>query len=121
MRMTNCVLVTFLLASALHATDVNVKDAGATGDGATLDTAAVQKAIDDVTTSGGGKVTVPAGTYLLGTIILKDNVTLHLDEGATLLGTADLAQYKNLDPFKDGLGADVGTAFVTVVDRKSVV
>ena len=119
MRRSIPLLVLFFVTS-LHAKDVNVREFGATGDGATLDTAAVQKAIDEVTGSGGGKVTVPAGTYLLGTIILKDNVTLHLDEGSTLLGTADLSQYKNLDPFKDGLGADVGTAFVTVIDAKNV-
>jgi hypothetical protein len=120
MKTTWTVFAVVMFASLLHAKDVNVKDLGATGDGKTLDTAAVQKAIDEVTDSGGGKVTVPAGTYLLGTIILKDNVTLHLADGATLLGTADLAQYRNLDPFKDGLGADVGTAFVTVIDAKNV-
>ena len=119
-KTATALLALLLLAVPIHAKDVNIKDLGAAGDGATLDTAAVQKAIDEVTASGGGKVTVPAGSYLLGTIILKDNVTLHLEEGATLLGTADLSQYKNLDPFKDGLGAHVGTAFVTVIDARNV-
>lgn len=108
------------LSSLLHAKDVNIRDAGAIGDGKSLDSAAIQKAIDDVHTTGGGKVIVPTGTYLSGTIILKDNVTLHLEEGAEILGTTDLSQYKNLDPFRDGLGAEVGTAFVTLIDAKNV-
>ena len=113
-------LLSLLLASSLHAKDVSIKDFGATGDGTTLDTAAIQKAIDEATSSGGGKVTIPAGTYLAGTIVLKDNVTLHMEEGAQLLGTNDLAQYKNLDPFKEGLGAEVGSAFVVAIDAKNV-
>src|SRR5436190_3843263 len=87
----------------------SVKEFGATGDGKTLDTASIQKAID-ATAGKGGTVTVPRGTYLCGTIILKDNITLHLEDGAEILGTPDLTQYKNLDPFRDGLGAEVGTA-----------
>jgi polygalacturonase len=110
----------FVTPTLLAAESVNVKSAGAVGDGKTLDTASIQKAIDRAATSGGGTVTLPAGQYLCGTIVLKDNITLHLDEGAELLGTPDLSQYKNLDPFKDGLGAEVGTAFVVAVDAKNV-
>src|SRR5436190_19655 len=89
-------VITFCaVAGAAYAESINVKDTGAIGDGRMLDTVAVQKAIDTCTTGGGGTVTLPAGSYLVGTILLKDNVTLHLDEGATLLGTADLSQYKN--------------------------
>src|SRR5688572_6038598 len=112
--------IILLIAGSLHAKDVSVKEAGATGDGKTPDTAAMQKAIDEAATSGGGNVSVPPGKYLCGTIVLKDNITLHLEEGAEILGTTDLSQYKNLDPFKDGLGADVGTAFVVAVDAKNV-
>jgi Glycosyl hydrolases family 28 len=107
-------------AALAHAKDVSVKDFGVAADGKTLDTAAIQKAIDEVASAGGGKVTVPKGTYLCGTLVLKDNLTLHLEDGAEILGTEDLTQYKNLDPFKDGLGAEVGTAFVTIIDAKNV-
>jgi polygalacturonase len=121
MKSLACLAAVILLcAAAVPAKDVSVKDFGATGDGKTLDSAAIQKAIDAAHADGGGKVTVPKGAYLAGTIVLKDNITLHLDDGAEIRGTTDLAQYKNLDPFKDGLGAEVGTAFVTVIDAKNV-
>jgi hypothetical protein len=113
-------LVVLLVATSVGAKDVSVKDFGATGDGTTLDTAALQKAIDEATNTGGGKVIVPTGKYLSGTIVLKDNVTLHLEQGAEIIGTTDLSQYKNLDPFKEGLGAEVGTAFVVAIDAKNV-
>ena len=100
--------------------DINVNDFGAVGDGKTLDPPRIQNAIDAATASGGGNVTVPKGSYLTGTILLKDNVTLHLEDESNILGTTDLAQYKNLDPFKDGLGAEVGYAFVAVIDAKNV-
>src|ERR1017187_2347208 len=69
---------------------------GATGDGKTMDTAAIQKAIDACTKSGGGIVYVAPGTYLTGTIVLKSNVNFHLESGATILGSKDLADYKPL-------------------------
>ena len=122
MNMFACVAAALVIcaSTAVRAKDVDVTDFGAAGDGKTLDSAAIQKAIDAAHADGGGKVTVPRGTYLAGTIVLKDNITLHLGAGAEIRGTTDLGQYKNLDPFKDGLGAEVGTAFVTVIDAKNV-
>jgi hypothetical protein len=69
---------------------------GATGDGKTLDTAAIQRAINACTQSGGGIVYVAPGTYLTGTLVLKSNVNFHLESGATILGSKDLADYKPL-------------------------
>jgi Glycosyl hydrolases family 28 len=72
----------------------NVRDFGAKGDGQTLDTRAVQSAIDAAHKDRGGTVLVPAGTFVVGTIELKSNVTLHLAAQGRLLGTEKPAQYK---------------------------
>jgi polygalacturonase len=71
----------------------NIRDFGARGDGATLDTAALQAAIDACHGDGGGTVLVPAGTFLIGTTELKSHVTLHLAAQATLLGSAKGGDY----------------------------
>ncbi len=63
----------------------NVKAFGATGDGKTLDTATINKAIDAAAAAGGGTVLFPAGTYLCYSIHLKSNITLYLGSGATIL------------------------------------
>ena len=60
---------------------------GAIGDGTTLCTNAIQSAIDMCTKNGGGKVIFPPGTYLSGTIIIKNNVELHFEHNATLLAS----------------------------------
>jgi polygalacturonase len=66
---------------------------GATGDGETKDTVAIQMAIDACARLGGGTVTLAAGTYLSSPIVLKSNITLHLDKGATLLGSSNHEDY----------------------------
>lgn len=71
----------------------NARDFGATGGGATVDTAAINKAIEACASAGGGTVYLPAGTYLSGTIVLKSNVTLYLEGGATLLGSKNISDY----------------------------
>ncbi|MDQ2950455.1 MAG: glycosyl hydrolase family 28 protein [Acidobacteriota bacterium] len=68
---------------------VNVRDFGAKGDGVSKDTTSLQKAIDAAEQQGGGTVEVPAGRYLSGTIHLKNNITLHLANGAVLLASPD--------------------------------
>ncbi len=71
----------------------NVQNFGAAGDGHTLDTPALQSAIDACHQNGGGTVWVPAGQYVTGTLFLRDNITLNLEAGATLLGSQDPADY----------------------------
>src|SRR5882672_10538481 len=61
---------------------LNVRDFGATGDGKTKDTAAIQQAIDRAHVLGGGEVVVPPGDYLSGAIALRSNTTLRLEKGA---------------------------------------
>jgi polygalacturonase len=104
----------------VFAADVDITAYGAVGNGTTLNTEAIQKAIDKCYKSGGGKVVIPSGIFLTGTISLNDNITLQLKKGAVLLGSTDVNDYKNLDPFVDGLGISVGWALVVAVDKKNI-
>jgi polygalacturonase len=71
--------------------DITVQ--GAIGDGLTLNTKPIQAAIDCCATSGGGVLVIPKGTFLTGSIFLKQGVNLHLDEGAVLKGSQDTNDY----------------------------
>lgn len=72
---------------------LNAKDFGAAGDGMTLDTKAIQQAIDTCAAQGGGTVTLPPGTNLTGSIELKSHVTLNIPAGTELLGSSNTADY----------------------------
>jgi polygalacturonase len=86
-------LAPLCLTAAAETRTYDVRDFGAAGDGKTPDTAAVQKAIDACTAAGGGTVLVPAGDFLVGTVELKSNVTLHLAPSGRLLGSGNPADY----------------------------
>jgi polygalacturonase len=66
----------------------DVKLYGAVGDGATIDTPAINKAIEAAYSAGGGTVRFPAGTYACYSIHLKSNVVLYLEPGATILAAS---------------------------------
>jgi len=85
-------------ATATGQAGFNVRDHGAVGDGAHLDTKAIQDAVDACARAGGGTVFFPAGAYLSGTIVLKSRVTLDLDAGAVLLGSKNLQDYPSFVP-----------------------
>ena len=74
-------------AATSGARTYNVRDYGAKGDGQTLDTAAVQAAIDACARDRGGVVLIPAGDFLAGTLELKSNVTLRVAASGRLLGS----------------------------------
>ena len=76
---------------------------GAVGDGKTVNTEAIQAAVDRRSESGGGRVTVPPGVFVTGTLFLKDNVELHLEAGAVLRGSPDLADYNRDDCFEQNV------------------
>jgi polygalacturonase len=79
----------------------DVKKYGATGDGTTKDTAAIQKAVDECSSGkGGGTVVLEAGTYVSAPILLKSNMTFELKKGATLLGSPDHEDYPEITEFK---------------------
>ncbi len=83
------------------ATTCDPRAYGAKADGVTKDTAAIQQAIHACAAKGGGEVTLAAGTYLSAPIVLESNITLHLDKGATLLGSADHADYPAKIEFRE--------------------
>src|SRR5437588_3519192 len=72
---------------------LNVRDYGATGDGKTKDTLALQMTIERCSVLGGGEIVVPAGDYLSGALALRSNVLLRLAGGATLNGSPDMDDY----------------------------
>ena len=90
-----------LCCGAVSATGVyNVRDFGATGDGQTLDSPAINAAIEAAVRDGGGQVLLPAGTYLCGSIHLKSNIDLHLSAGCTILAApTKMNAYDASEPF----------------------
>jgi polygalacturonase len=72
---------------------LNVRDFGATGDGKTKDTAAIQQAIDRCSVFGGGEILFPTGDYFTGAIALRSNTLLRLEKDASIVGTPDFADY----------------------------
>ena len=74
----------------------DITDYGAVPGRETLNTAAIQNAVDACSAMGGGKVLIPPGTYYSGSILLKDNVELHLQAGAKLLASEDINDYETI-------------------------
>lgn len=70
---------------------------GADASGKQISTTAIQAAIDAAFENGGGKVTFQKGTYLSGSIVLKNNVNLYLGQDVVLLGSTDPAEYKKIN------------------------
>lgn len=92
-------MVTAMVSTSLAAKTYDVRDYGARGDGVTVDTAAIQKAVDEAAAAGGGTVALPAGIYVSGTIWLKSYVEFHLDSGATLKGSTNKTDYCVVDDY----------------------
>lgn len=98
------ILMVFVVFSTCqrYAYEYNISSFGAKNDGITINTPAIQKAIDNCHKGGGGRVVIPPGEFVTGTIILKSGVNLHLEQGARLLGSFDTADYW-IDGRKHGL------------------
>ena len=109
------VVLSLLEAAALPlgATDFFARDFGARPDGVTLNTASLQAAIDFASANGGGRVILDNGDYVSGTIYLKNDVTLHIEKGASLMSS--------LNPFDFVRDQDAGwTSLVFAIKQKNV-
>ncbi|MCC8174708.1 MAG: glycoside hydrolase family 28 protein [Odoribacter sp.] len=82
---------------------VSLKDFGAVGDGVTLNTDAFQKAIQNLSSKGGGKLVVPSGIWFTGPIVFQNNINLHLEKGAVILFSPDVDLYPLVETVFEGL------------------
>jgi len=83
-----------LVAPRLGAEICDIRAFGAVGDGKAVNTAAIQKAIDACHDGGGGRVVVPRGVFVSGTLRLHSHIDLHLETGAVLKGSPSLSDYE---------------------------
>ncbi|WP_420152324.1 glycoside hydrolase family 28 protein [Siphonobacter sp.] len=93
---------------------------GAKGDGLTLNTKAINRAITECSQKGGGVVVIPAGLWMSGPVILKSNVNLHLKKAATLLFTPDKSQYALVEGFYEGKAAARNQSPISGMDLENV-
>jgi polygalacturonase len=107
------------LAASLAAATFDVKSLGARADGRTLDTAAIQKAID-AAAKAHGVVVVPGGTYRTGAIFLKSGIEFRVEKGATLLGSQDIADYPPMPTRVAGIEMTWPSALVNVYGQSNV-
>jgi polygalacturonase len=100
------------LADDNNANCFNVRAYGATGDGTSLDSPSINKAIEACAQTGGGTVYFPAGTYLCGSIHLQSNIHLLIDAGATILGAPqNMNAYDETEPWVDNPYEDGGHCY----------
>jgi pectate lyase-like protein len=96
----------------LYGNFFNVRRYGAIGNGTNLDSPAINKAIDACAQTGGGTVYFPSGTYLSGSIHLKDNIHLLIDAGATILGAPQkMNVYDETEPWTNNPYQDGGHCY----------
>jgi polygalacturonase len=86
--------LSLLGAPRLGAQNCDILAYGAIGNGTTVNTAAIQKAIDACRDQGGGRVVIPRGVFVSGTLRLHSHIDLHLEAGAVLKGSPELGDYQ---------------------------
>ena len=109
-----------MTATSLHAAtaQIRVNRYGAKGDGTTVDTAAIQAALDAAAKAGHAVVTFAPGVYLTGAIFVKSGTELHLDQGVTLRGVQTLAGYPILPTRVAGIEMNWPAALVNVYEQQ---
>ncbi len=108
------------MAAAGPKVRLNARDYGAVGDGKMKDTLALQQTIERCAVLGGGEVVVPAGDYLTGALALRSNVTLRVEQGASLLGTGDMADYPLTQVRWEGRWIKGYSALISGVDGENI-
>jgi len=98
----------------------NIVKYGAKADGITLNTKSIGSAIDACTQAGGGTVLIPAGFWLTGPITLKNNVNLHVSEGAVVQFTDDTNEYPLIKTNWEGLDAIRAHSPIYAVDADNI-
>jgi polygalacturonase len=98
---------------------LNVKDYGAAGDGKTNDTQALKLTIERCAVLGGGEVVVPAGDYATGALMLRSNVLLRIEDGASLLGTGEMADYPVAEVRWEGRWIKGYSALISAIDSEN--
>jgi polygalacturonase len=107
-------------APAIPTITLNVRDFGAKGDGLAKDTAAIQEAIDRCAILGGGEVVVPAGNYSTGSLALRSNTVLRLEQDANLVGTPDFGDYLVTQVRWEGRWIQGHAGLVSAIDAEHV-
>jgi len=97
-----------------------IVEVNAVGDGVTNSTRAIQRAIDDCAKGNGGTVTFKPGQYVTGALFLKSNVYLRINEGVTLLGSQDDADYPSIPTRVAGIEMKWPAALINVNDARNV-
>ncbi|HEX8549826.1 MAG TPA: LamG-like jellyroll fold domain-containing protein [Cytophagaceae bacterium] len=119
-----CVILFLTLSSRGMAQTINILSYGAKGDGKTINTISIQKAIDDCSLKGGGMVLFPQGIFVSGTIRLKSNVTIHLSHNSILKGSDRLEDYPDIVqkvPTRiDNIVAATKKAFLYAEDEENI-
>lgn len=82
---------------------MSIRDFGGVGDGTELNTQAFQKAIDALSSKGGGTLIVPSGIWLTGPIVMKSNINLHIEDRAIILFSPDKSLYPLVETSFEGL------------------
>ncbi|MBW6502322.1 MAG: glycoside hydrolase [Bacteroidales bacterium] len=113
MKHLKLILIMLLLLSPalVTANDYNASMFGIKSNGTTLNTTSIQKAIDYIHENGGGRLVFYVGRYLTGSVFLKSNVTIQLEEGAILVGSLNPLDYQMTSNW---------TALVFAIDQQNI-